>query len=178
MPVTSTPIASTARPAAAARPGGCAILLGKVGMWLAVLSFGSIFWAVNGGFSVIGLGVLASAFNSAGALFWAAVSSWRFAVPVIVPGLPTTQPLIPWIGVLAASCLQISVVWLRLSDQTIPRPLLLVAVLLSIYDYVTTFYGLSTVAWLEKGGPIPAALLAIPMTFTIEIAIGYALKRR
>lgn len=171
MAVTSTPLHT-------AQKGGCAILLGKLGMWLAVASFGGIFWAVNGGFSVIGLGVLASSFNSAGALFWAAVSSLTFPVPVTVPGLPTHQPLIPWIGVVAASLLQISITWLRLSKVSIPRPLLIVAVLLSIYDYVTTFYGLGTIPWLAPGGPVPAAVLAVPLTFTLEIAIGYALKRR
>lgn len=171
-------MAVTSKPLTSARPGGCAILLGKLGMWLAVASFGGIFWAVNGGFSVIGLGVLASSFNSAGVLFWAAVSSLTFPVPVVVPGLPTTQPLIPWIGVVAASLLQISIAWLRLSKVSIPRPLLIVAVLLSIYDYVTTFYGLGTIPWLAPGGPVPAAVLAVPLTFTLEIAIGYALKRR
>lgn len=176
MPVTSNPIHSTARPVA--QGGGCAILIGKLGMWLAVISFGGIFWAVNGGFSVIGLGVLASAFNSAGQLFWAAVATWTFPVPVKVAGLPETQPLIPWIGVVAASLLQISVSWLKLSKASIPRPLLIVCVLLSIYDYVTTFYGLGTIPWLAPGGPVPAAVLAVPLTFTLEIAIGYALKRR
>lgn len=166
------------QPQSAYSNGGCAILLGKLGMWLAVASFGGIFWAVNGGFSVIGLGVLASSFNSAGALFWAAVSQLTFAVPVRVAGLPETQPLIPWIGVVAASLLQVSVAWLKLSDWHIPRPLLIVAVLLSLYDYVTTFYGLGTLAWLAPGGPVPAAVLAVPLTFTLEVAIGYALKRR
>jgi hypothetical protein len=165
---------------APARPntGGCAILLGKLGMWLAVVSFGGIFWAVNGGFSVIGLGVLASSFNSAGVLFWAAVSSWTFPVPVAVPGLPATQPVIPWVGVVAASLLQISVAWLKLSKQAIPWQLMMTAALLSIYDYATTFFGLGTIAWLAKGGPIPALLLAIPLTFAIEAAIGFALKRK
>lgn len=176
MPVTSTPINSTVRPHA--QSGGCAIMLGKAGMWLAVASFGGIFWAVNGGFSVIGLGVLAQAFNSAGVLFWAAVSSWTFPVPVAVPGLPTTQPVIPWIGVVAASLLQISVAWLRMNKQAIPAPLLIVAALLSVYDYATTFFGLGTVTWLARGGPIPALLLALPLTFMLEIAIGYALKRK
>ena len=177
MPVTSTPISSTARPSAYSN-GGCALLIGKLGMWMAVLSFGGIFWAVNGGFSVIGLGVLASSFNAAGRLFWAAISQITLAVPVAVPGLPTTQPLIPWIGVVAASLLQVSVAWLRLSKHEIPRPLLIVAVLLSLYDYVTTFYGLGTISWLAPGGPIPAAVLAVPLTFTLEVASGYALKRR
>lgn len=176
MPVTSTPIGSTAHPQA--QSGGCAIMLGKLGMWMAVASFGGLFWAVNGGFSVIGLGVLASAFNSAGMLFWAAVSSWTFPVPAPVQGLPTTQPVLPWIGVVSASLLQISVAWLRMNKQAIPYPLLIIAALLSVYDYATTFFGLTTIPWLARGGPIPALLLAVPLTFMLEIAIGYALKRK
>ena len=43
------------------------LLLGKIGVWLALASFGGIFWAINGGFSVIGLEVLATSFNHAGA---------------------------------------------------------------------------------------------------------------
>jgi hypothetical protein len=172
MAVTSTPL-SSARP----QSGGCAILIGKIGMWLTVASFGGIFWAVNGGFSVIGLGVLASAFNSAGMLFWAAVSSWSFPVPVQVVGLPTTQPVIPWIGVVAASLLQISVSWLKLSKRSIPLPLLVTALLISIYDYVTTVFGLGTVAWIALIGLPAQIILAIPLTFCLEAAIGYALKR-
>src|SRR5689334_20859732 len=99
MSIQSKPLNTTQR---APSSTGCALVIGKIGMWLAVASFGGIFWAINGGFSVIGLGVLASAFNSAGRLFWAAVSSLTFPVPVTVPGLPETQPLIPWIGVVAA----------------------------------------------------------------------------
>lgn len=176
MPVTSTPLGATSRPIAS--NGGCAILLGKLGMWLAVASFGGIFWAVNGGFSVIGLGVLASSFNSAGALFWAAVSEFQFAVPVKVPGLPETQPLIPWIGVVAASLLQVSVAWLKLSKQHVPWQLMTTAVLLSIYDYATTVAGLGSIPWLAKGGIVPALVIAVPLTFAIEAAIGFALKRR
>lgn len=175
MAVTSTPLSTTARPAA--QSSGCALLIGRVGMWLTVASFGGIFWAVNGGFSVIGLGVLASAFNSAGMLFWAAVSQLRFPVPVQVPGLPTTQPLIPWIGVIAASLLQISVSWLKLSKRSIPLPLLVTAILISVYDYVTTVFGLGTVSWIALIGLPAQLIIAIPLTFCLEAAIGYALKR-
>lgn len=174
MAVTSTPL-HTDRPA---RKGGLALFLGTIGMWLACISFGGVFWAVNGGFSVIGLGVLASSFNDAGRLFWAVVSQWQFTVPVHAPGLPTTQPVIPWIGVVSASLLQISVSWLKMSRVTVPLPLLIVAILLSVYDYITTFFGLSTVAWLAPGGPLPSAVIALPLTFALEMAIGYALKRR
>lgn len=173
MAVTSTPL-NSARPA---QSSGCALLIGKIGMWLTVASFGGIFWAVNGGFSVIGLSVMASAFNSAGRLFWAAVSSWTFPVPVQVPGLPATQPLIPWVGVVAASLLQISVSWLKLSKRSIPIPLLLTAIGISVYDYVTTVFGLGTIPWIALIG-LPAQLvIAIPLTFCLEAAIGYALKR-
>lgn len=175
MAVTSTPINSTARPATPS--GGCALAIGKMGMWLTVASFGGIFWAVNGGFSVIGLGVLASAFNSAGMLFWAAVSTWVFPVPVAVPGLPTTQPVIPWVGVVSASLLQISVSWLKLSKRSIPVPLLATAVLVSIYDYVTTVFGLGTVSWIALIGLPAQLIIAVPLTFCLEAAIGYALKR-
>lgn len=161
----------------ATQRGGCALLIGKLGMWLTVASFGGIFWAVNGGFSVIGLGVLASSFNSAGMLFWAAVSTWVFPVPVQVAGLPATQPVIPWVGVVAASLLQISVSWLKLSKRPIPVPLLITAILISVYDYVTTVFGLGTIPWIAVVG-LPAQLLvAIPLTFCLEAAIGYALRR-
>ena len=177
MAVTSTPMGANQRPSAWSN-GGCAILLGKLGMWLAVIAFGGIFWAVNGGYSVIGLGVLASSFNSPALLFWAAISQFTFPVPVKVAGLPTTQPLIPWIGVVAASLLQISVAWLKLSKHAIPWQLLLTAVLLSIYDYATTVAGLGTIPWLAKGGIVPPLVIAVPLTFVVETAIGYALKRR
>jgi hypothetical protein len=170
--VQSSPLSSRPRTS-----GGPAIFLGKVGMWLTVASFGGIFWAVNGGFSVIGLGVMASAFNSAGRLFWAAVSSITFPVPVQVAGLPATQPLIPWIGVVAASLLQISISWLKLSGRSIPVPLLVTTILVSIYDYVTTVFGLGTVEWIALIGLPAQLLIAIPLTFCIETAIGFALKR-
>lgn len=172
MAVTSTPLH------APAPKGSAALFIGRIGMWLAVISFGGIFWAVNGGFSVIGLGVLAGSFNDSGRLFWVVVSQWQFTVPVHAPGLPTTQPVIPWIGVISASLLQISVSWLKMSGVRVPWPLFVTAILLSIYDYVTTFLGLGTIAWLAPGGPLPAAVIAIPLTFALEIAIGYALKKR
>jgi len=103
-----------------------------------MLSIRLLSWAVNGGYSVRGLGVLAGLFNEAGALFWAAVSSWSFSVPVTVPGLPETQPVIPWLAVVASSLLQVSVLWLKLSGRDIPPHMLVAAILLSLYDYGTT----------------------------------------
>ena len=153
------------------------MLMGKVGMWLAAIVFGGIFWAINGGFSTIGLGVMALSFNDAGRLFWAAASAITFRVPVRVPGLPETQPLIPWMGVVAASCMQISVLWLRLSNRPIPVSMLVATILLSLYDYVTTFFGLTTVPWIAVIGWPAAALIAVPITFALEATIGYTLRR-
>ena len=173
----------TSRPMPDAKPKtikdrGCALLVGRAGMWMAVVAFGGVFWAINGGYSVIGLGVMASSFNDAGRFFWAAISSLQFPVPVKVPGLPTTQPLIPWIGVAASSLLQISVAWLRLSKEPIPLTLLLIATLASLYDFVTTLFGLGTVSWVAVIGLPLQIIIAVPLTFALEIAIGYALRSR
>jgi len=153
------------------------ILLGTIGMWLAGIAFGGIFWAINGGFSVIGLGVMARSFNDSGRLFWAAASGLTFHVPVAVPGLPQTQPLIPWLGVIAASLVQISVTWLRTSGRDVPIPLLIAGIALSIYDYFTTMFGLMTVGWIAAIGWPLAVILAVPITFALEATIGYALRR-
>lgn len=172
-----------AKPAAPARPattpppaGGLALFVGRLGMWLAVISFGGIFWSINGGFSVIGLGVFASSFNDSGRLFWAAASAITFHVPVAVPGLPATQPLIPWIGVVASSCLQISVAWLKLSGRAVPLWLWAFATAASFYDYGTTYFGLSTVAALARLGSWVQAAVAAPLTFGLEAAVAYALR--
>src|SRR5436853_7135632 len=101
------------------------LLLGKIGVWLAIASFGGIFWALNGGFSVIGLEVVATSFNHAGRLFWGLVASLTFPVPVRVVGLPATQPLLPWLGVIAASLLQVCAGYLKLRGRDIPLWLLL-----------------------------------------------------
>lgn len=152
------------------------LLVGRAGLWLAVIAFGGVFWAINGGFSVIGLGVFANSFNDSGRLFWAAATSITFTVPVQVRGLPTTQPLIPWVGVIASSCLQISIIWRKLSGRPIPLWLWVAATASSFYDYGTTFFGLGTITWIAALGPYVQAALAVPLTFGLEAMIGYALR--
>jgi hypothetical protein len=159
------------------QPRDWSMTLAKIGVWLAIGCFGGIIWAVNGGFSVIGLGVVASSFNEAGRLFWAAASAIRFPVPVAVPGLPATQPLIPWLGVLAASILQIVVIYRKLRNLDIPPWLWAAATALSLYDLTTTFFGLGTVAWLAAVGWPIQAVLALVLTFAVEGIIGYLLRR-
>ena len=153
------------------------LLLGKVGVWLAIACFGGIFWAINGGFSVIGLQVVATSFNHAGRLFWAAMASVTFPVPVSVVGLPSTQPLIPWLGVIAASLLQVCTIYLKLRGRDIPHWMLLAAVLLSIYDLATTFFGLGTVTWIAQAGLVVQAGLAFILTFIVELTVSFMLRR-
>lgn len=158
-------------------PRDWSLTFAKIGVFLAILPFGGIFWAVNGGFSVIGLEVLAGSFNTAGRLLWAAVSAVTFTVPVAVPGLPTAQPLIPWCGVLAATLLQIALIWRKLRGKAIPPWLLIFAVLLSLYDLATTYFGLGTVRWVASAGFIVQAPIALLLTFGLEATIGYMLRR-
>ena len=153
------------------------LLLGKIGVWLAIASFGGIFWAINGGFSVIGLEVVATSFNHAGRLFWAAMASVTFPVPVSVPGLPSTQPLFPWLGVIAASLLQVCAIYLKLRGRDIPPWMLLAAMILSIYDMATTFFGLGTVVWIAHAGFVVQGCLAFILTFIVELTVSFMLRR-
>lgn len=151
--------------------------IGKVGMWLAIIAFGGIFFAVNGGFSVLGLEVVAKSFNSAGALLWAALAAITFPVPVRVTGLPATQPLIPWLGVVSASLLQIVALYRKLRGLSTPRWMIIAVVVLSIYDFSTTFFGLGTVEWAQQAGVFIRLVVAGFLTFALEVTIGFSLRR-
>ncbi len=163
----------TSTPVAVPTSGGCALIIGKIGMWLAVIAFGGVLWAINGGYSVIGLGVVARSFNQAGQLFWDLASTVQFTVPVRGG---VSQPLIPWIGVVASSCLQISIIWLKLSRKPVPVWLMVAAGVASLYDYATTLFGLGTVQWIAAIGIAAQALIALPLTCALEFMVGYALR--
>lgn len=153
------------------------LLLGKIGVWLAIASFGGIFWAINGGFSVLGLEVVATSFNHAGRLFWGVVALFTFTIPVQLPGLPNTQPIIPWLGVIAASLLQVCAIYLKLRGRDMPVWMLLAAVLLSVYDMATTFFGLGTVTWIAHAGFAVQGVLAFILTFVVELTVSFMLRR-
>lgn len=154
-----------------------ALRAGDIGVWLAVLAFGLPIFAVNGGFSVTGLGWLCRSFNDAGRLIWAGLEAFAVPVPVVVPGLPSTLPVIPWMGVLASSICQVVVIWLKLSGREVPTKLMVAATALSIYDFGTTLFGLFDVAWLKRGGLLVQVPVATLMTFSPEIIIGAVLPR-
>lgn len=163
-----------ARPA---RSTDWTLALGRLGAWLAVIAFGSVFWAINGGFSVAGLPIVAGAFNDAGRIFWAGMEAIRFSVPISVPGIPTDQPLLPWIGVVAASLLQVVILYRTLRGLPIPLWMWLTAAALSVYDYTTTYFGLGTVVWIAQAGMIVQGVLTFILTFIVEGIVGLLLKR-
>lgn len=154
------------------------LLLIKVGGWLAVVAFGGLFWLVNGGFSVRGLEAVAAQFGPGGLIFWQLISAMKLPWQVTIPGLPATQPLIPWLGVVAASLIQVGIVWRKLLKLSIPIWVVAVGIVLSIYDFATTYFGFGTLQWVQWLGPIVQVPLSALFTFGLEILIGFLLKRR
>lgn len=151
------------------------LLAGRVGVVVALVSFGGIVFAINGGFSIIGLEHAASKFNRMGVVFWVLISRWSIQTPAIA-GITTSLPIVPWLGVIAASLLQIVVIYRRLIGRKIPAYMLLSAILLSLYDYVSTYYGLAATAWLASAGMIIQLLLALVITFLFEVSVSLVIK--
>jgi divalent metal cation (Fe/Co/Zn/Cd) transporter len=146
-------------------------------IWLMVLSFGGLIWTINGGFSVAGLEIIAQLFNEEGRIFWTAASTWTFTLPVSVAGLPVTQPIIPWIGVISASMLQVVVIYARRANIRLATHIYLAAGVMSIYDLITTYFGTGTIAWIAAGGILIQVVVTVVITFSVEMVIGYLLKR-
>lgn len=155
-----------------------ALWLGNAGIWLVVLSLGGLFFAVNGGFSILGVNYAAKNLNEQAAVFWQFLSAWTFRLPVEAIGDRAVQPVIPWLLVLGSSVLQIACIWLKLSDIRIPLPMLLFALLMSLYDAVSTFFGFGTVEWIQQAGIIVQILLTALFTFGLEVVIGYMLRKK
>lgn len=155
-----------------------AAIIGEVGIWLLVASFGGIIWAINGGFSVLGLEEIARSFNTYGLIFWSFMSAWTFEVPIAARAqLPAVQPLLPWLGVVGASLVQIVVTFMRTMKQKVPGVLILVVILVSIYDYGTTYRGTGTVSWLADAPVLARGALSILITFVFEVIVGFLLGR-
>lgn len=175
-------MAVTSKPTPVGRPDWLSMLLGKLGLILLVLSAGLLFFAVNGGFSVIGLGVVARSFNDAGKLAWAVLTSVEFALPPTivqrVPGLSATQPLLPWIFVAASSLLQIACLILALNGRKVPLILAIPALLLTVYDIGSTFFGLGTIVWIKQAGYLLQGVLTLLLALGLETSIGFIFKRK
>ena len=150
--------------------------LAYIGVGLVAIAFGGVVWAINGGYSIAGLEVLAGKFNSSGTIFWAAASAWRMQVPVPVPGIATTQPVLPWLGVIGISILQIAVIYRRLKGLRMPFFVWLAAAVCSAYDVTTTYYGLGTSSWLQVS-ETTRAIIALVLSLTFETVVGFVLRR-
>jgi hypothetical protein len=142
-----------------------------------LVPIGALFFAVNGGYSIEGLGRIAVAFNTPGQFVWAFLSTITFNVPVALPGLPKTQPAIPWLIVLGISVLQVTTLWQKVTDRYVPRWLLTVTSVLSLYDLGTTFVGFSAVAWIINAGLLLQIPLALLFTFGFEAALSMVLRK-
>lgn len=151
------------------------LMLGRACVIVIALAFGGIVFAINGGFSIEGLKKAAELFNDHGKIAWAIITRWQFDTPQI-PYVPARQPTLPWAGIIATSVLQIIVIYRKLTKQKIPVYMLLGALLVSLYDIVTTFYGLTTVAWIARAGGIVQIILALFITFLFELSVSLIIK--
>lgn len=168
----AAPAAAKAAPARPRATGGAAfgIAAGKLATWGVTLTFGGVIWAVNGGYSVLGLERVAALFNSWGSLFWRAMALWQ------VPLLDASLPVLPWVLVAGTTILQIVALLGRLRRWRLPGWLYAAAVVVSFYDLGTTHAGLLVESWLT-GVPWPIVLaLATVLTFTFELIVSLLLR--
>lgn len=153
-------------------------IIGEIGIWLIVASFGGVVWAINGGFSVLGLEEIARSFNTYGMIFWSLMSAWTFEIPAAAKAnLPAVQPVLPWVGVVGASLVQIVVIFMRIMKQKIPGVLVFVVFLVSLYDLGTTYRGTGAVSWLAEAPVLARGVLSILITFVFEAIVGFLLGR-
>jgi hypothetical protein len=150
------------------------LLLIKLGGWLAVIAFGGLFWLVNGGFSVLGLEVVSKLFGTGGAIFWGFVSAGKLPIGAGIP----PQPIVPWLGVVAATFIQIGITWRAILRKPIPVWVIAIGVLLSGYDVATTFFGFGTLQWVQQAGPLAQIPLTLLFTFGLELLVGYLLRNK
>lgn len=156
------------------------LVAGQVALVLALLPFGLLWWGINGAYSVQGLGGLAEAFGKTQALWYRIVALWTFRItlPPEAAGLdlPVVQPVLPWLGVLSATIFQVVII-VRRGRRPIPLWMGVAAMLLSVYDIGTTWFGLGMVGWIHEAGAITQAIIAVVMTFGLEIIVGFALRQ-
>lgn len=142
-----------------------------------LIPVGGLFFAVNGGYSIVGLETIANSFNAPGQHFWATISALSFRVPVPAPGLPATQPVIPWCIVAGTSLLQIVTLWRRITRRGVPHWVDAITGIFSLYDLATTFVGFGTVAWIVATGIVVQVLLAVLFTFGFEVSVSFLLRK-
>jgi hypothetical protein len=155
--------------------GDWSMVLLRAGGWLCVIAFGGLFWLVNGGFSVTGLREISLLLGDGGVLFWRAVSVWHSEWSQDRIG---QQPIIPWVGVLAASIFQVALIVRGLQGKSTPVWAWALGIILSGYDAATTYFGLDTVQWVQSAGWIAKIPITALVTFGLEGLIGFLLRRK
>lgn len=150
-------------------------ILASFGLVLIVAVFGGVFWAINGGFSVLGLETVCSMFES-GKVFWRLMSS--LTLPLTAQGQVYVLPILPWIGVVGITVLQCSTLYLKMKGNNTPKALWVAALVASLYDFGSTYSGLGTVAWLAHAGWVVQGVTAIFLTFLFELTVSWLLSQR
>lgn len=180
MPVQSYDLTNGGQPRATRVHVDWSLAAARLALMLALLPFGLLWWGVNGAYSVQGLGGLAAAFGKTQALWYALIAAWTFTVPLPPAAaaleLPTAQPILPWLGVASATIFQVVII-VRRGRRPIPIWMGVAALLLSVYDIGTTWFGLGMVTWVQQAGPFTQALIAVIMTFGLELIVGFALRQ-
>lgn len=165
-------------------------VIAQIGLWGISLTIGCVIWAINGGFSNAGLEAIALSFNTTGEIFWLLLSNITFSVPVpdfVSPEIKAaaTQPLIPWIAIISGSLLQISISYKITSGETIPRYILIMGSIYSLYDFGTTIVGISQLPWFANlwdnnilliGRFLILIILSLFITFSVEGIFGFLLQ--
>lgn len=151
------------------------LLIAKIGAWFIGGSFLLVIFAINGGFSIMGTREIAYQFNGSGRTFWDMMSSITFEVPITAGMTAPAQPLFPWFGVLGTSLLQIVTIYRKLTGKAVPRWLMVLAALVSIYDLGTTFAGLAVHEWTHQTGWVVQFIIAGLLTFLFEGTVSVLL---
>lgn len=149
--------------------------LGRYGVLVATVVFGGVLWMIYGGYNVKGLESIAKSFNEAGRIFWAFASLWQIDLPN-APGIPRSIPAVPWLGVVSASLVQFVIIYRKMRGLYIPRWLIIAGLLLSIYDFSATYFGLSGLKWLAAAPVYVRGVLSGVLSFGFEIAFSFILK--
>lgn len=154
--------------------------LAVIGLVLALIPISIVWWGINGAYSVAGVGVAAQAFGEVPFMFYSLVASWQFRFPVpkaaTALALPTLQPVLLWGMVVGATFLEIALLAFKFRGAHVPVWLLIAATLFSAYDFGTTWYGLGLVTWVAQAGEWFQVILAIILTFGLEIILSLTFR--
>lgn len=176
------------------------VLLGDIGGWLLIAAWALFLFVVNGGFSVAGAEQIMYLFGPYGQLVWEIISKWTVTLPFTAPDLsalsfgtaptarelaalvngpriPVVIPVLPWAGVVGSTFVQVGYLVLKLTGQPIPTRLQVAMSICSLYDFVTTFFGTRSLAWLVAAGVIPQGIVSAVLTFGFEGTVAALIAR-